>query len=41
MHTYMILGDVTYSTTIAFLETMVGLQIKVIGECLNCKMTHS
>lgn len=41
MHTYVILGDATYSTTIAFLEAAVGLQINVIEQCLNCKMPHS
>jgi len=35
------LGDVTYSTTIAFLEVTVELQRSVIRECLNCKMPHS
>lgn len=41
MHTYVISDDVTCSNTIAVLETMVGLQINVIRECLNCKMPHS
>lgn len=40
-HTYVILGDVTCSRAIAYLATTVKLQINVVRECPNCKMSDN